>query len=307
MNGRPPAGWYPDPYSPSLLRWWDGERWSDHTQPAEAAGPAGGTDDAGTGWATPGGHGPPGPGHGWEGTPVPAPRRSAAPWVIGGVAAFLVIALVVAGFAAGLIGGTERPVTADATPSPGPTDSAGGIVQGDRLVDQASGLSFKLLPKPWKRAGATYAEPWTAGQFAVAQQDYDGDGDGAPDGDYIASVFCGELPERYTYTGTRGLRGTATELAQSFLADPGTYPQPNQTEVTASRKMKIGAHQAWVVTAELTFPTAADMKWKWRSEETAFLVVDKGTARPAAMYISIPDNVDGTSVKDVLETVRMTS
>ncbi|MGN6472477.1 MAG: DUF2510 domain-containing protein [Mycobacteriales bacterium] len=29
----PPAGWYPDPASPQLLRYWDGSTWTDHTQP----------------------------------------------------------------------------------------------------------------------------------------------------------------------------------------------------------------------------------------------------------------------------------
>ena len=35
--GRPPAGWYADhPDSPSL-RWWDGQRWTAHTQPRPGA------------------------------------------------------------------------------------------------------------------------------------------------------------------------------------------------------------------------------------------------------------------------------
>jgi len=29
----PVAGWYPDPQAQSGLRWWDGGRWTDHTQP----------------------------------------------------------------------------------------------------------------------------------------------------------------------------------------------------------------------------------------------------------------------------------
>src|SRR5690625_3591908 len=28
-----PAGWYPDPQVPNQIRWWDGERWSDHVAP----------------------------------------------------------------------------------------------------------------------------------------------------------------------------------------------------------------------------------------------------------------------------------
>ncbi len=29
----PPAGWYPDAQNPSFMRWWDGQRWAEHTQP----------------------------------------------------------------------------------------------------------------------------------------------------------------------------------------------------------------------------------------------------------------------------------
>jgi hypothetical protein len=28
-----PAGWYPDQQDPQLMRWFDGARWTEHTQP----------------------------------------------------------------------------------------------------------------------------------------------------------------------------------------------------------------------------------------------------------------------------------
>lgn len=30
-----PANWYPDPQNPAMLRWWDGQQWTGHTQPAQ--------------------------------------------------------------------------------------------------------------------------------------------------------------------------------------------------------------------------------------------------------------------------------
>lgn len=38
--GTIPAGWYPDNYDAGLLRWWDGIRWTPHTQPRPAPVPA---------------------------------------------------------------------------------------------------------------------------------------------------------------------------------------------------------------------------------------------------------------------------
>lgn len=34
MAGMAAAGWYPDNHDPALMRWWDGMRWTDLTQPA---------------------------------------------------------------------------------------------------------------------------------------------------------------------------------------------------------------------------------------------------------------------------------
>ena len=36
----PPADWYPDPTQPSTYRYWDGQRWTDHTAPMQAPPPA---------------------------------------------------------------------------------------------------------------------------------------------------------------------------------------------------------------------------------------------------------------------------
>lgn len=39
-EGNPSAGWYDDPESPGMLRYWDGTAWTDHRSPAPGSAPA---------------------------------------------------------------------------------------------------------------------------------------------------------------------------------------------------------------------------------------------------------------------------
>ena len=43
MSTSPPAGWYPDPGDSRGLRWWDGQRWTEHAQPPPVAAPVAGS------------------------------------------------------------------------------------------------------------------------------------------------------------------------------------------------------------------------------------------------------------------------
>lgn len=42
-NGGQPAGWYADPSGQAPTRWWDGQRWTEHTHDPGAAAPGGGS------------------------------------------------------------------------------------------------------------------------------------------------------------------------------------------------------------------------------------------------------------------------
>ena len=62
-----PPGWYPDPQQPGLMRWFDGNSWTEHTSPAAPAQPGA--------FAGPG-HGFPGAGPGLAGA-----QQSVDPWL----------------------------------------------------------------------------------------------------------------------------------------------------------------------------------------------------------------------------------
>jgi seryl-tRNA synthetase len=47
-------GWYPDNDNPAFVRWWDGTRWTEHTQPTHQPTPAGMAPGAGAAYGSPG-------------------------------------------------------------------------------------------------------------------------------------------------------------------------------------------------------------------------------------------------------------
>ncbi|PZG02068.1 DUF2510 domain-containing protein, partial [Nonomuraea aridisoli] len=147
MTTQTPAGWYPDPYGEPHLRWWDGKQWTDathaHEEGAPQAQPTSGPQQQPTPQPTP----QPQPEPGWSATPAnptlqygrpthgqsayghPAPaqpqwggppprQRSPLPWVFGGLAALVVLTLIVV--AAVFV---NRPTTQSASPErPAPSD-----------------------------------------------------------------------------------------------------------------------------------------------------------------------------------------
>jgi hypothetical protein len=102
-----PAGWYPDPRDPRGIRWWDGTGWTDHTAPApaDASGPAS----------------------------AEPPRRGPLLPVVGGVLAFLLlavgaVAILLSQRSPGSVVGPQAGApTSSASPAPGtPTPESTG-------------------------------------------------------------------------------------------------------------------------------------------------------------------------------------
>jgi hypothetical protein len=70
--------------------------------------------------------------------------------------------------------------------------------------------------------------------------------------------------------------------------------------------MKVSGHDGWVTEFEMDFSQVAkDNGWKWKTEKGAFVLVDRGQGqRPAMLYISIPDNLDQSVFKRVLDSLQ---
>ncbi|WP_336027758.1 DUF2510 domain-containing protein [Geodermatophilus sp. FMUSA9-8] len=162
-----PAGWYPDPDgAPGMVRWWNGESWSDVTTPA---GP-------GVAVQTPPVAPAPRPQAGWgagqwdDVPPPPARRPRTAWWVAGSVLA--VVAVVVVALVVGLSGGGGGRAVADDPPVPaGPsgTEFPPGTV---RIVDEEAGISYPFLGNGWFEYDlGDMAETRTiAGQYFTTQE-----------------------------------------------------------------------------------------------------------------------------------------
>lgn len=141
---RPAAGWYPDPAGSGGRRWWDGAQWTDHMAPAVV---------------------PPTP------APVVAPavrsprrRRPAWEWVVVGVAALVIVSLVVAVVALAV----DRGDSSSATPASGNSSAqAGGSSQsGGSGQSSESEAAVRAAVKTFEAASCQSVTSLVTGQLA---------------------------------------------------------------------------------------------------------------------------------------------
>ena len=148
MSMTSPPGWYPDPSSPSMERWWDGSAWTEHRRtPSPSAPPT-----------VPTGFGPVQP-------PDGAGAGRGRTVALVAVALVVVAALVVGGVV--LLGGGEEAQPEADRPSPPATYGTGspsspgspspeGTAGGDSsvVVDDLNGITFPV-PDGWAKAKYT--------------------------------------------------------------------------------------------------------------------------------------------------------
>lgn len=263
----------------------------------------------------------------WSGGPLPGPGQAPPkqgnplPWVFGGLAALVVVALIVVAGIFFLNRGGSTPVASPSTeesqpfpteepPSGGPPTelpSQGGELpqpQDGRITDARSGLSY-LAPDGWKvpaygdvNGSDPSQQMWTSGVQASSQENYEGDKD------WIGNAYAGPLAGLIPYAGASGLEETSKALFMQFSTE--FYEPQHTTKIIENKGVKIGDRQAWVMQFQLDFTAVAEKNgYKWKKENAAIVLMDRGPGqRPTLLYISVPDNLGTDVVGKVLGSLK---
>jgi hypothetical protein len=183
-----------------------------------------------------------------------------------------------------------------------PSPSASGKARRTRrIADAGSGLSYRLLSRPWRRGcPGTMDTPmfsWSAGEHAVA---------GAVSGaDWYGDACSGLLQQQFQYSGPADLEPTAMSLAASL--DSAYYSGlPHYRTLEDTSATLVSGHQAWQVTFLMTYPDATSQGLAWSSEAGAVVVVDRGPGQPPAVfYASVPSNLGPSHVSTLVGSLRL--
>ena len=268
----PPPGWYPDPDgSPGLVRWWNGEGWSDVATPV---GP--GVAVQSSPLLAPSRPPVPAP----VTVPTPEPERHRSGWIVLGS----LLLILVVGAAALFLGRSDdatptaqSPATSpQGAPPAGPSFPPGTV----RIIDEVSGISYPFLGEGWNEwALWGQAETTdTAGQYFTTQEV-------TPDGTtFISQCTSGPLIDTFGYSGPASLAPTLTAVADSVRFN--YYPRPNERTVLREEDRTVDGHPARLYEFQLAWDIPG---YDASGERAALLLIDVGRPAPALLYISIPN------------------
>lgn len=264
----------------------------------------------------------------WGGAPLPGPgfgpppkQRNPMPWVFGGLAALVVVALIVV---AGIFLVNREGSSAASSPTSGPTETEAPSdppsesptgpppssqpaelpqPQDGRVTDPLAGLSYSV-PEGWTVpdvSEVTSTDPtqqsWSSGVQKVAQEKYQ------DESDWIGNIYTGRLNDLFPYEGKQSLGLTA----KAVYVDFGKYYQlQHTTKILQDKAIKVGGKDAWLLQFQLDFSKISKQKgYKWNKENGAIVLMDRGEGeRPALFYLSVPDNLGTNVAAQVLSSLK---
>ena len=161
------------------------------------------------------------------------------------------------------------------------------------LSDSATGLSYALLPPPW-RSGCPmrhYPVDWTGGEGAVA-------GHVVTHGHtltWYANACSGPLEAQFQHSS---LARAAAGEAAAIDTDLALH---HRRTVTSSAASRVGGQPAWIVRFTVTYPGE---HLTWSAETGAVVVVDRGHGRSRAVfYVSVPGNLGTGTVSTLISSL----
>jgi hypothetical protein len=195
--------------------------------------------------------------------------------------------------------------SATASPRTNTSPSPAVIGAGHEVTDTSSGLSYELLPSPWRRGCPlqlnTPMFSWSAGENAVAGRA----NVGGTATEWYGNACSGRLGQQFAYSGPADLEPAAMGLAGAL--DPAYYSGlRHYRTLEGSSALTIGGHPAWVVRFLMTYPDAASEGLAWSSEAGAVVVADRGAGQsPAIFYVSVPSNLGTSDVSTLIGSLRL--
>ncbi|MBX6385750.1 MAG: hypothetical protein IRZ07_22715, partial [Microbispora sp.] len=178
---------------------------------------------------------------------------------------------------------------------------------GDRIHDPVTGLSYAYPGGKWQVPQSKDindpSDPrmplWTSGCEAMSQENYDGRGSS-----WVGSIYSAEVPQIFPYSGASGLEQLTHQVLVAY--EPVFYGVAHERKVLRNEALTVSGKQGWIIEFEMDFSKAPEAgRLNWKTEKGAFVVVDRGqSTRPAMLYISVPDNLDQSVIKRVLDSLQ---
>jgi hypothetical protein len=175
------------------------------------------------------------------------------------------------------------------------TSSATTRPPGKNAVsDPSTGLSFALMPSPWRNGCPMrhYPVDWTGGEGAVAGHVVTG----GHTLTWYANACSGPLPAQFQ---NLDLARSAAGAAAAIDTDLALH---HRRTVTSSAASRVGGQPAWIVRFTVRYPGE---HLAWSSADGGVVVVDRGHGRGRALfYVSVPGNLGTGTVSTLISSLR---